>query len=44
MWELFDFGHEVNIKELLDAMSRLLKESDKEKLRMAVKILRAVAR
>lgn len=44
MWELFDFGHEVNIKELREAMSKLLKESDEEKLRMAVKIMRAVAR
>lgn len=44
MWEMFDFGHEVNIKELRDAMSKLLKETDEEKLRMAVKILRAVAR
>lgn len=44
MWELFDFGHEVNIKELRDVMSKLLKETDEEKLRLAVKILRAVAR
>lgn len=41
---MFDFGYEVSIKELRDAMSKLLKESDEEKLRMTVKILRAVAR
>ena len=44
MWEMFDFGHEVNLKELREVMSRLLKESDEENLRLAVKILRAVVR
>jgi len=44
MWEVFDFGHEVNIKELRETMNRLLKETDEEKLRLAVKILRAAAR
>lgn len=44
LWEICDFGHEVNIKELREAMNKLLKESDEEKLRMAVKILRAVVR
>ncbi len=44
MWEIFDFGHEANIKELRDAMSRLLKDTGEEKIRLAVKILRAVAR
>ncbi|HLA51356.1 MAG TPA: helix-turn-helix transcriptional regulator [Thermodesulfobacteriota bacterium] len=44
MWEVFDFGHEVGIKELREAMGKLLKEADEEKLRLAVKILRAVAR
>ena len=44
MWEMFDFGHEVNIKELREAMNRFLKELDEEKLRLAVKILRAVTR
>ena len=44
MWEMFDFGHEVGIKELREAMGKLLKEADEEKLRLAVKILRAVAR
>ncbi|MBI5894255.1 MAG: helix-turn-helix transcriptional regulator [Deltaproteobacteria bacterium] len=44
MWEIFDFGHEVNVKELREVMNRLLKENNEEKLRLAVKILRAVAR
>jgi len=44
MWEIFDFGYEVNIKELRETMNRLLKESDEEKIRLAVKILRAVVR
>ena len=44
MWEIFDFGHEVSQKELKDTMSRFLKELDEDKLRMAVKLLRAVVR
>lgn len=28
MWEIFDFGHEVSIKELREAVSRLLEKSD----------------
>lgn len=44
MWEIFDFGHEVTIKELREAMNKFLKDTDEEKLRLAVKILRAVAR
>ena len=41
---LFDFDHEVSLKELKKTMNGLLKESDEESLRFAVKILRAVAR
>ena len=37
MWEIFDFGDEVSITELREAMNRLLKETDKEKIRLAVK-------
>ena len=40
---MFDFGHVASIKELREAMNRLLKETDEEKMRLAVKILRAVA-
>lgn len=44
MWEIFDFGHEVGLKEMKDTMNKLLKESEEEKLRLAIKILRAVIR
>lgn len=44
MWEMFDFGHEVGVKELKEAIGKLTKEADEEKLRAAVKILRAVVR
>jgi len=44
MWEMFDFGHEVSLKELRETMGRFLKELDEDKLRMSVKLLRAVVR
>lgn len=44
MWEIFDFGHEVGLKELREALNKLSKEADEEKLRAAVRILRAVMR
>jgi len=44
MWEMFDFGHEVSLKELRETMSRFLKELDEDKLRISVKLLRAVVR
>lgn len=44
MWEMFDFGHEVGAKELREALNKLSKEADEEKLKMAVKLLRAVLR
>ncbi len=44
MWEIFDFGHEVGFRQLKDTMSQLMRDSDEEKLQMAVKILRAVVR
>lgn len=44
MWELFDFGHEVSLRELREMMKRFTKELDEEKLRLAVKVLRAMAR
>ena len=44
MWEMFDFGHEVGIKELREALNKLSKEADEEKLRTAVKLLRAIVR
>lgn len=44
MWEIFDFGHEVGIKELRETINKFTKELDEEKLRMAVKLLRALVR
>lgn len=44
MWEMFDFGHEVGVKELKDALTKFMKVADEEKLRTAVKLLRAVIR
>ena len=44
MWELFDFEHEVRPKELREMLKRFGKETDEEKLRLAVKVLRAMAR
>jgi transcriptional regulator with XRE-family HTH domain len=44
MWELFDFGHEAGPKELQEILNRFAKETDEEKLRLAVKVLRAMAR
>lgn len=44
MWEMFDFGHEVGVKELKDTLTKFMKEADEEKLRAAVKLLRAVVR
>jgi len=44
MWEMFDFGHEVGVKELKDTLTKFMKEADEENLRAAVKILRAVVR
>ena len=36
IWEVFDFGHEVNIKELRWDMNKLLKDTDEKELRIAV--------
>ena len=44
MWEIFDFGHEVSLKELRETMGTFLKELDEDKLRISVKLLRAVVR
>jgi transcriptional regulator with XRE-family HTH domain len=44
MWEMFDFGHEVGIKELKETLTKFMKEADEEKLKAAVKLLRAVMR
>ncbi len=44
MWELFDFGHEAGTRELREMMKKFTKEIDEEKLRLAVKVLRAMVR
>lgn len=43
--DFFEFAHEVrNTKELKEIINGLLKETDEERLRIAVKVLRALAR
>ncbi len=42
--DLLDFGHEVGLKELRETTNKFLKELDKEKLRMAARLLRALVR
>ena len=44
MWEIFDFGHEVGLKELRDTISKFMKDANEEKLKMVVKFLRAIMR
>jgi len=44
MWELFDFGHEVNPDELRKILSEYANEIDENKLGLAVKVLRAILR
>lgn len=44
MWEMFDFGHVVSNKELKGAIQNIAKTADERTLRLALKILRAVAR
>jgi transcriptional regulator with XRE-family HTH domain len=43
--DFFEFAHEAkNTKELKEIISNLLKEVDDERLRLAVKVLRALVR
>ncbi len=43
--DFFEFAHEVrNTKELKEIINGLLKETDEERLRIAVKVLRALVR
>ncbi|MBI4685621.1 MAG: helix-turn-helix transcriptional regulator [Nitrospirae bacterium] len=44
MWEMFDFGHVANQKELKDAIQAFSKFADEPALRLALKIIRAVSR
>jgi hypothetical protein len=42
--EIFGFRHEVTFKDFRDMAHRFVKDADEEKLRMAIKVLRAVLR
>ena len=44
MWEMFDFGHVTGRKELKDSFQTFLKTADDPALRLALKIIRAIAR
>lgn len=44
MWELFEFGHEKNVKDLRANLRNLSNELSDEKLRLAVKLFRSLAR
>ena len=44
MWEMFDFGHVAGRKELKDTIQAFLKTADETRLRLALKLIRAVSR
>ena len=44
MWEMFDFGHVVSHKELRGAIQNITKTANEPTLRLALKVLMAVAR
>lgn len=44
IWEMFDFGHNIRDKEVKDKIIAFTKSADPEKLRLALKIIRAVSR
>lgn len=44
MWEMFDFGHVAGRKDLKDSIQTFLKTADESTLRLALKIIRAIAR
>jgi transcriptional regulator with XRE-family HTH domain len=44
MWEMFDFGHVLSQKELKETFQALVKASDESKLRVALKVIRAISR
>lgn len=44
LWELFDYGHEVGAGELKEMLKRFGNELSEERLRLAVKLFRALAR
>ena len=44
MWEMFDFGHAVNTKELKEAIQKFSQKADEETLRTIVKIIKIFER
>ncbi|MBI4822938.1 MAG: helix-turn-helix transcriptional regulator [Nitrospirae bacterium] len=44
MWEIFDFGHIAHHKELRKTIQNLARTTDEQKLRLALKVIRAVVR
>jgi transcriptional regulator with XRE-family HTH domain len=44
VWELYDFAPHGTVKELKAAARKLLDELDEQKLRLVIKIVRAIAR
>lgn len=44
MWEMFDFGHIVSYKELGKTIQNLTRTTEESKLRLALKVVRAVVR
>lgn len=44
MWEMFDFGHVLSHKELKETFQNLAKTADESTLRLALKVIRALAR
>ena len=44
MWEMFDFGHVLSHKELKETFQTLAKTADESTFRLALKVIRALAR
>ena len=44
MWEMFNFGHVKNHKELKESLQTFIKTADEPTLRLASKLIRAVSR
>ena len=44
LWEVFDFGHLADIRDLRATMTKIMKEGDERAIRLAVKVVRAVVR
>ncbi|MBI5235646.1 MAG: helix-turn-helix transcriptional regulator [Deltaproteobacteria bacterium] len=44
MWELFDFGHRMTLRDIRELMNKFVDGADEEKLRLAVKVFRSILR